>query len=243
MINVKQLISDWRALRQVISVFVLVVLTSVSYAKETESHEELSRQIYEFLETELKRSGAESYDIAVGRIDPRLKLAQCRQPVQVSFLGKKRLSGKVNVRLDCNAPTWSIFVPSEIKLTERIVVSTVSLPRGTRIQASQVSLQVTETSSLHYTYFRDLSQVIGTTTTRPIQSGDVIFTNMIKASNAVHKGDNVVIRAVAGSLAVRMQGTALQDGAIGKQIQVRNNQSQRIIRAIVTGAGQVEVPM
>jgi flagella basal body P-ring formation protein FlgA len=66
---------------------------------------------------------------------------------------------------------------------------------------------------------------------------------MVKASAAIRKGDSVVIRAVAGSLVVRMKGLALQEGAVGKQIQVRNVQSRRIIRAIVTGPGQVEVPM
>jgi len=40
-----------------------------------------------------------------------------------------------------------------------------------------------------------------------------------------------------------MKGLALQEGAVGEQIQVRNVQSHRIIRAIVTGPGQVEVPM
>lgn len=212
-------------------------------ASELESALGLQNKVRDFLIDELNEAGIDQYDIVVNELDPRLRLKQCEQPVKLSFLGQKKLSGKVNVRLGCAKPSWGIFIPAQIQVKEPVVVSTVSLPRGSRISASQVKLQNMETSSLHYTYFRKMEEVIGTTTTRAIKSGDTIFTNMVKASNAVHKGDSVVIRAVVGSLAVRIKGTALQDGAIGKQIRVRNDQSQRIIRAVVTGSGQVEVPM
>lgn len=39
------------------------------------------------------------------------------------------------------------------------------------------------------------------------------------------------------------QHEALSDGAVGQQIRVRNLRSERIIRARVTGPGQVEAGM
>ncbi len=226
-------------------VFVALLLNSVAQAKEVaiEDQASLEQVIRDFLEPQLAGMEATRTEVSVGRVDPRLKLAKCQQPIKVDFLGKKNLFGKVNIRLDCSHPRWGIFIPANIRVFENVVVSQVSVPRNSVLSASRLALREVETSALNYTFFRDIAQVAGTTTTRPIQANHIVYTNMVKASAAIRKGDSVVIRAVAGSLVVRMKGLALQEGAIGKQIQVRNVQSRRIIRAIVTGPGQVEVPM
>lgn len=229
----------------VTSVFAALLLGSLAQAEEVivEDQASLERVIRDFLEPQLAGMETTRTEISIGRVDPRLRLAKCLQPIKVDFLGKKNLFGKVNIRLDCNQPRWGIFIPANIRVFENVVVSQVSVPRNSVLSASRLSLREVETSALNYTFFRDVAQVAGTTTTRPIQANHIVYTNMVKASAAIRKGDSVVIRAVAGSLVVRMKGLALQEGAVGKQIQVRNVQSRRIIRAIVTGPGQVEVPM
>jgi flagella basal body P-ring formation protein FlgA len=59
----------------------------------------------------------------------------------------------------------------------------------------------------------------------------------------VLKGDQVVIIARSGTLAVRMPGEALAQGGLSEQIRVRNLNSKRVVKARVTGPGQVEVAM
>ena len=49
--------------------------------------------------------------------------------------------------------------------------------------------------------------------------------------------------ARGSSMFVRMPGIALEEGAIGQQIKVRNARSQRTVHARVTAPGQVEVAM
>ena len=234
-----------KRLLNVTVVFVALLLSSVVQAKEVaiEDQASLEQVIRNFLEPQLAGMKTTRTEISVGRVDPRLKLAKCQQPIRVDFLGKKNLFGKVNIRLDCSQPRWGIFIPADIRVFENVVVSQVSVPRNSVLSASRLALREVETSALNYTFFRDIAQVAGTTTTRPIQANHIVYTNMVKASAAIRKGDSVVIRAVAGGLVVRMKGLALQEGAIGKQIRVRNVQSRRIIRAIVIGPGQVEVPM
>lgn len=209
----------------------------------TEDQASLEKVIRDFLEPQLAGMQTTRTEVTVGRVDPRLKLAKCQEPIAVDFLGKKNLFGKVNIRLNCNKPRWGIFIPANIRVFEHVVVSQISVPRNSVLSASQLALREVESSALNYTFFRNIAQVAGTTTTRPIQANHIVYTNMVKASATIRKGDSVIIKAVAGSLMVRMKGQALQDGAIGKQIQVRNEKSRRIIRAIVKGPGQVEVPM
>jgi flagella basal body P-ring formation protein FlgA len=65
----------------------------------------------------------------------------------------------------------------------------------------------------------------------------------VQPAEAIRKGDQVVITARSGTVSVRMPGEALSDGVIGKQISVRNQRSNRVIRARVVGPGQVEVAL
>jgi flagella basal body P-ring formation protein FlgA len=51
----------------------------------------------------------------------------------------------------------------------------------------------------------------------------------------------IVMSAKTGSVEIRQQGIAMQDGELGSQISVRNAHSEVVVRAIVTGTGQVEV--
>lgn len=208
-----------------------------------ETQASLEQAIRDYLEPQLTASAGSRFELDINNIDPRLRLGKCQAPLDLTPLGRSELRGKVNIKITCVSPSWGIFIPVQINSFEPVVISLVSLPRDSVISANILGLREMETSALNYTFFRSVDQVVGTTTTRSVQANSVIFTNMVKAADAVRNGDNVVIKATAGSLTVRIKGQALQDGAIGEQIQVRNTQSRRIIRAIVIAPGQVEVPM
>ena len=65
----------------------------------------------------------------------------------------------------------------------------------------------------------------------------------LEQAAAVRKGDQVVINARSGTLSVRMPGEALSDGGLSEQIRVKNLNSKRVIKARITGPGQVEVAL
>jgi len=52
-----------------------------------------------------------------------------------------------------------------------------------------------------------------------------------------------VISAGNSTIQVKMPGEALSAGSVGEQIRVRNLNSKRVVKARVTGPGQVEVAM
>lgn len=222
---------------------ILLIAPLSSQAEELETQQSLEQTINAFILPKLTSLNARKVDTEIGRIDPRLRLKKCLAPHEVDILGNNGLSGKVNIRIRCPESSWGIFVPVNIRLYEPVVVSRVTLPRGSLISADQVILKEMDTSELNYSFFRKTEQVVGTETTRSIQANSVIFANMIQAADAIRKGDSVIIKAQIGNLSVRIKGEAIQSGAIGEQIQVRNIQSKRIIKAIVTGPGNVTVPM
>lgn len=208
-----------------------------------ETQETLNQAIRDHLTPLLSSLNASQTRLDIGLIDPRLRLRKCSTPLQLEQLGNKGLSGKVNIRIRCQSESWGIFIPVDIQVYGPVVVSRVTLPRGSIIRQEVLALREMETSALNYSYFQSIEQVAGTEATKAIQANGVIFSNMVQAADAVRKGDDVIISARTGNLNVRIKGQALQDGAIGEQIQVRNSQSKRIIKAIITGPGSVLVPM
>ena len=106
-----------------------------------------------------------------------------------------------------------------------------------------VMLAERDVGLLNQGYLTALKQAIGKKLTRPLLPDQVLAPIHVQMADAIRKGDQVVISARSAGISVRMQGEALSDGIIGKQISVRNQRSNRVIRARVIGPGQVEVAM
>ncbi|NLU11827.1 MAG: flagellar basal body P-ring formation protein FlgA [Gammaproteobacteria bacterium] len=184
------------------------------------------------------------HTVTIGRLDPRLRLPPCSEPLQTSLESPAQPLGRVTLRVRCDTHTpWTIFVPAQVNLYRQVAIASRSLPRNSVVQASDVQLAERDISSLRQGYILDLENVIGQKLTRQVQPNQIISANYLKPVAAVSKGDEVVIIARARSMSVRMPGTAMEEGAIGQQIRVRNTRSQRIVHARVTGPGQVEVAM
>ncbi|MNJ73549.1 flagellar basal body P-ring biosynthesis protein FlgA [compost metagenome] len=92
-------------------------------------------------------------------------------------------------------------------------------------------------------YLTEPEQALGSKLTRPVSIDQVLTPNHLERAPVVRKGDHVVISAGGAALSVRMPGEALQEGAIGEQVRVRNLSSQRIIKARISGPGQVVVDL
>ncbi len=184
------------------------------------------------------------HSVKIGRLDPRLRLPSCSMPLQASLESPAQPIGRVTLRVRCdsNAP-WTIFVPGHVNLYQDVAVAVRSMQRNSVIQHSDVQLAERDVSSLRQGYILNLENVIGQKLTRPVQPNQVIAVSALKAATAVNKGDAVVISASGTSMFVRMPGMALEEGAIGQQIRVRNTRSNRVIHARVTAPGQVEVAM
>ena len=81
-----------------------------------------------------------------------------------------------------------------------------------------------------YTGYTNAKAIIGMLAKRTIRSDAIIQSNQLKAPNLIKRGDNVIITASNSAISVKMNGTALMDGALGEQISIRNNQSKRLFK-------------
>lgn len=84
-------------------------------------------------------------------------------------------------------------------------------------------------------------QLIEQRATRSFAAGAALCADGFEPRPAVARGESVLVRSVSGAVIVVARGIALQDGAVGQVLQIRNPTSRRTYRAAVTGAREVTV--
>jgi flagella basal body P-ring formation protein FlgA len=218
-------------------------------AEEFTAPEELIGATQGFLEFTVEDYLATSqtegrFEVTVNEIDPRLRMPRCAEQLTASMSSPGAPLGRVTVRLRCDtAAPWTVFVPAQVKVFRDVVMTTRPLTRDTVLGAPDIVLRERDVGLLTQGYLTSLDQALGMRLTRQTVSDQVLSAVLLEQPELISKGDHVVIIARTGALAVRMPGEALSKGALSQQIPVRNLNSQRVIKARVTGPGEVEVSM
>lgn len=208
--------------------------------------QQITRQVSLSVENQLKRQniiGQANHRVSyeVSRIDPRLRLADCNLPLSID-LGSKRLLGRVTAKVQCKGEMpWTIYVPVSIKVFKKVVTARTPAAKGQLLTRESLQLAEHEVSALTQGYFTNLDAVTNKQLKRSVTLNGIIKPNMLIEPKVVKKGDEVMIVAVKGSLAVRSPGVAMGDGRVGQQIMVKNSASKRLVKATVKQKGLVEV--
>jgi flagella basal body P-ring formation protein FlgA len=180
--------------------------------------------------------------VSVGRLDSRLKLNACDQPLQTydSPNGLSKGRGVVGVRCDGEKP-WKLYVPVRVALLENVVVSRRPLVRGQTLGAGDVVLSEVDTSKLHKAYFTRVEDVIGLRSKRAVAGGKTLHAGLLAREKLVKRGSLVEIVANVSGLHVTMRGKALSDGGRGDRVRVKNLNSGRTVSGTVSARGVIRV--
>jgi flagella basal body P-ring formation protein FlgA len=81
--------------------------------------------------------------------------------------------------------------------------------------------------------------LLGTRTRVPLSASEAICAGAVEPRPAVSRGEEVVVRFVAGRVAVSGRAIALTDGIVGSQLKVRNPSSGMTFMAEVVGEQEV----
>lgn len=204
----------------------------------------ISSLVSEHLETlaiEFAEKGYRS-EYTIGNIDPYHKLKSCSEQPTLSINRSPLIQNRVTTEIKCaDAKPWRLFVSSEFNLFKQAVIASTNIRRGQVISADNLSLKETIINKSHYSLYNDLGDVVGMIAKRSIRAESSIQPGHLSPPKLIKRGDNVVIVASNDAISVRMNGTALADGALGQQIPVRNIQSKRVVKARVSEAGLVSI--
>jgi len=182
--------------------------------------------------------------IVVGGLDSRLRLQQCDSTLE-AFTQRDRIGlGNQTVGVKCSGSVpWSVYVPVTVKLFKPVVVTTKALAARHIITTADVSLKRVDVGAFKRGYLSDMSLVIGQQLKYPLSTGALLNRNNVKPEKIVRRGDLITLIAEAGSMSVRMNGTALSDASLGQRIKVKNSSSKRVVEGIVDAPGVVRVSL
>ncbi|GHD60949.1 hypothetical protein GCM10017083_47660 [Thalassobaculum fulvum] len=86
-----------------------------------------------------------------------------------------------------------------------------------------------------------LADLVGRTPRRPITAGQTVRLSDLRPNYVIGKGDLVTVVLKAGTMTLTARAEALEKGAVGDVIRVRNNHSRKVLETRVIAADTVTV--
>lgn len=234
----------WKSLLCIGLLFVFLILTPLTAVGEAYHEHAKIRQAVEDFVLEYQSSAQGQIVVKVGQIDSRLRLHNCGDNLELFTPSSHGSPGRLTVGVRCHdARSWTIYVPVDLQVYRKVVVTTHPLTRGQLVGPNDVRLENRDIGRLTQGFITNTEDVIGQSVRRPVGHKQVIRPTHIAPRAVIRRGQRVTILASSGTLEVRMSGEALADGAPGEPIKIRNSTTDRVIEAIVQGPGVVKVKL
>ncbi|ELR67070.1 Flagellar basal-body P-ring formation protein FlgA [Photobacterium marinum] len=197
--------------------------------------------IEQFLDLQVSRYaasiGSQDYHI---RLKPLRDLPDCDEPLQKTLSDPEEPIGRLTITLECHRPQyWKARAKAEVEVFLPLVVAKQTISRRQLIKLDDLSLKRSNIAYLRRNYFTSPDDLIGQTSRRKIIAGKIISPKMVESPQLVQRNEEVIIEATYGAMTARMKGIALESGAKGNTIRVRNLSSNKEVFATVTGKQRV----
>ncbi|GAB3532618.1 flagellar basal body P-ring formation chaperone FlgA [Photobacterium alginatilyticum] len=205
-------------------------------------HASVQKEITRYLDKQVRRYaasiGSDDYQIS---LQPPATLPPCNQPLRQTLSEPTKPVGRLSVTLECHQPNyWKARARAEVAIFLPLVVAKQPLNRRQAISRADLSLKRSNLAHMRHGYFTHIDAVAGLTSRRKIAAGKVISPRMVEAPELVKRNEEVIIEARMGGMTAKMKGMALESGAEGESIRVRNLSSGKEIYATVIGRQRVQ---
>lgn len=197
--------------------------------------------VRDYVESALYQAGGDDFAVDNVRIDPRLHLNYCYQPIE--YFTKSPIEGRSYITVGVRCPQqdgWTIYVSTSVSQYAEIYVAAHDIRRGDTITADAIELKRVDATSVRGQTIDDPRSVIGSRAKRRISAGKALLPRNLCV---ICKGElvNIVAENASGSLKLSMNGKAMTDGAVGEVIRVRNAKTNRVIEATISAPGEVTI--
>ena len=137
--------------------------------------------------------------------------------------------------------TRLVEITGRAHATRKLPVPARHLRRGETITANDVVWRQVRSRAGDHIMVSDLDDIVGLTPRRTLIAGKPIRRTDITPRMVIRKGDQIQVSLSTGSMTLTTRGIALQPGAVGETIRIRNVNSRKIIEATVTKAGDAVI--
>jgi flagellar basal body P-ring formation protein FlgA len=187
------------------------------------------------------RPGMPRIEVAVGLLDPRLRLAPCQQ-VQPYVPDGVRLWGKSRIGLRClQGPTrWNVYLPITVKVFGNALVATSGLAAGSVLAAADLTLAEIDLAEDGSAPIASTELAIGRTLARALPAGQGLRQSHLKVRQWFAAGETVTVLARGEGFSVASEAQALNAGIEGQPVRVRT-ESGRVLMGQPVGERRVEL--
>lgn len=188
------------------------------------------------LERQAEASGLDQPEFAITLVNPRAAPA-CRQPLAVEPVDTRN-AGRMRFAVQCrDTPGWRYEYIVRARTSANVAVTAGPVAAGQLLSDADIVFERRDISALSDTI--GAQAAAGQASKRSLRAGEVLRQSQLTAPILVRRGDPVVMLARIDAIEVSTAGEALDSGALGAVVRVRNVGNGRVVRMRVTATGMV----
>ena len=184
--------------------------------------------------------------VQVVPVDARITVQSCQQNLQFEH----PFPNQPAVRVRCAQPAWQLFVNlntgqamanatranAPAPVLHKVLVSKELLKRGTVISPEMFSVAEMPAAGMENQIISDAKLLKNMQLVRDLTPNTPLRSYDVKTALLIKRGQEVQVTAGEGQgFSVTMRAEALQDGALGEQIRLKNVESGRSLQGVITG--------
>lgn len=179
--------------------------------------------------------------------DPQVELSvlsarpapPCSAPVEIEAADTRQFA-RMRFVARCPDPKgWRLDFVVRARVSAVVAVTAAPLKAGEALADEHITLERRDVT-LMGDAIGSPEAALGQTSRRSLRAGEVLRSGQLVAPQVVKRGDQVLMVAKHDGIEVSMAGEALDAGARGAVVRVRNVASGQVVRMRVAGAGTVE---
>jgi flagella basal body P-ring formation protein FlgA len=190
------------------------------------------------------RGAAADCDVEIpGFNPPIIPLSGTSRPV-ITQLDYDPEQGRFSATLSVSGDDMDIVamrISGQISDVVTLPVPVMRLAAGAMPGPDDVRMTRIHTALVHAEVARDPAMIVGMQVRRQLPAGAPIALADLMLPTQINRGDPIRLQLQVGALWLTGQGVALEAGATGERIRVRNISSQAVLEAEVAGPGLVRV--
>lgn len=227
--------------RRVLSILLGLCVTQGVYAQALESIDTINALAKSFIEKNTPLDPGDRMEVHLSQAANNLQLARCSEAIDVT-LPPNSSEQPSTLSMRCTGPeAWQVYVPVNTIIFTKVVVAKQPIPSNEKIDQNMLTTAEMDKNQLFLGYYKEMKDVVGLVTSGGIASGSVINKRNATQPILIKRNQGVSIVAIKGSIMVRAEGIAKEDGALNNSIKVFNPTSKKVLDGIVINSSTVQV--
>jgi flagella basal body P-ring formation protein FlgA len=222
---------------------VFIALFATAAFATTQSIDEVQKAAEAFVRSRLPASQAKQF-VSATQLDPRLRVAQCEQPLQTFEQSATVRGERVTVGVRCaSVNSWTLYVPVSVEVEIPVLVLRRALARRARVEIIDVEPETRRMPGTAAVFIQDTASLQGHRLKRSLPAGTALTVDMLIPDVVVRRGQQVTLIAASGPVEIRAQGHALTEGGVADRVRVQNMSSLKVVEGVVESDSVVRVEL